>query len=174
MCSLARRKEAIASRISGCGSAGVAAAGVAGSAFAAGVEGRFALCGAAGVEEKNAKARNRDSTARRPTILTFMNHSSLSDFSARTTVICPFPVGLTSPITTLESDRHAAWKRTRFSGGGFLSSSCFKASSVAPKRIICAMPRKSEYPCFRSRACHEDRKRPTRPRGIAFGNGPFA
>ena len=32
---------------------------------------------------------------------------------------------------------------------GFLSSSCFRTSSGAPKRIICCLPRKSDYPWFR-------------------------
>jgi len=51
MCSFARRKAPSASRICGCGSAGVAAGGVAGKAFAAGVAGTFVLYGEAGVME---------------------------------------------------------------------------------------------------------------------------
>src|SRR5947209_12857608 len=75
MCSLALRSAARASRICGCGSAGVAVAGVAGRAFAAGVAGTLALLGAAGAVAMNANARIKDARASRLTILVFMNHS---------------------------------------------------------------------------------------------------
>src|SRR5437660_11076836 len=76
MCSLALRSAARASRICGCGSAGVAVAGVAGRAFAAGVAGTLALLGAAGTVAMNANARIKDDRPGRLTILVFMNHSS--------------------------------------------------------------------------------------------------
>src|SRR5437762_6548189 len=82
MCSLALRSAARASRICGCGSAGVAVVGVAGSAFAAGVAGTLALLGAAGAVAMNANAKIKDARARRLTILVFMNHSSRPDIGS--------------------------------------------------------------------------------------------
>src|SRR5947207_13297958 len=76
MCSLALRSAARASRICGCGSAGVAVAGVAGRAFAAGVAGALALLGAAGAVAMNANARIKDARANSRKILVLMNHSS--------------------------------------------------------------------------------------------------
>jgi len=65
-------------------------------------------------------ARTKDPTAKRPRILTFMNRSSLSGFRLGPPGFAPFPVGMTSPITTLEGDGHAASKRKRISQvGGF-------------------------------------------------------
>jgi hypothetical protein len=81
MCSFARRSAPSASRICGCGSAGVAVV-AGGSALAAGTAAPLALFGAAGVEAMKANARTEEATARRHTILVFMNHSSRPNFGS--------------------------------------------------------------------------------------------
>src|SRR5690348_6606400 len=108
ICSFARRNAPSASRIWGCGSAGIAVAGVAGSAFAAGVAGVFVLFGAACVDTRNANARINEAAAKRPTILPYLHVPLLLvRISARTAVIAILPVCMTYARSTLESDQHA-------------------------------------------------------------------